>query len=286
MSKESNWSLSSPAVSLRNTVWHLWEVWNRAVPIDRGKYRLAAILRSVVGLPVRRVAGVQIEWFPPASADVWLATKMHDGTPVHAAMDRFMHSGDVFVDIGANIGLFSILAAAKYGAEPWAFEPSVRELNRLRRNAALNNVLVRTFPFALGEKDADGFLLLENLGNHMMNTVACDKPINDSNGGTSAVACPVRRFDALLSPDELSRVRLVKIDVEGFEMNVLRGMEGALQHMQRAAFVIEVTPAWLERNGSSASDLYGFMTRNGWRAGGAIHDEWQWDETFTGPACS
>ena len=92
----------------------------------------------------------------------------------------------------------------------------------------------------------------------------CRNRITTANSGNAQ--CEVRRFDSLMADDEqLSCVRLVKIDVEGFEMEVLTGMEGVLEKLKQAAFVIEITPQWLTENGSSASDLYRFMREHGWQ---------------------
>jgi hypothetical protein len=65
------------------------------------------------------------------------------------------------------------------------------------------------------------------------------------------------------SPRELERARLVKIDVEGWEMEVLEGMKESLPLLRRAAIVVEVTPGWPETNGSSARELYRFLESAG-----------------------
>lgn len=272
------WQLSQPVVHFKNAIWAIWGIWVRIIPIQRGRYRLAAILRGLIGLPVRRVAGVYLELFPASSADEWIITKMDNNTPIHAAMQEFLKRGDIFIDIGANIGLFSIIAAAKYEAEVYAFEPSERELKRLARNAVLNNVTIKTFPVALGNVAMEGSMYLQETGNHMMNRIS-----STDIAGAGVLRCQIQRLDALLQPEIFRRVRLVKIDVEGYEMNVLLGMKDALGYMRHAAFVVEVTPKWLEQNGYSVLELYEFLMKNGWRPHVGIRNEIQWDEVFTPP---
>jgi hypothetical protein len=61
------------------------------------------------------------------------------------------------------------------------------------------------------------------------------------------------------------------------------GMEGLLEKLSGAAFVIEITPEWLLENGSSAEELYDFLQRRGWMARGAIRSSDQcdqWNEIF------
>jgi FkbM family methyltransferase len=221
---------------------------------------------------------VRLELFPASSADEWLRLKMDSDTPIHAAMAQFLRRGDVFIDVGANIGLFSILAAAKYEAEVYAFEPSERELMRLTRNAVLNNVSINTIPVALGSVAMKHSICLQEPGNHTMNRIA-----SSNIAGVGASRCEIRRLDAVLQPEIFRRTRLVKIDVEGYEMNVLLGMTDALEYMRHAVLVVEITPSWLEQYGSRASDLYEFLTTRGWRPRGRIRDEMQWDEIFIPP---
>ena len=216
---------------------------------------------------------------PGVTAIRWLVEKkMGGGDTVRSAMGAVLAPGKVFIDIGANIGLYSILAASGYGAEVYAFEPSERELRRLERNAALNGVAIRTFAVALGDIDGECTLTLAAAGNHTVNRVGAPNA-NTPNGA----ACEMRRLDTVLGPDVLRRTALVKIDVEGYEMNVLRGMEGALEHLRAAALVVEVTPEWLICNGGSAEELYAYLTTRGWRPLGYVRQEKQWDEVFVPP---
>ena len=69
---------------------------------------------------------------------------------------HFLRPGDLFLDIGANVGSYAILASGVSGATTWAFEPDPVTLGFLARNVALNDLgdLVKTFDCALG--DADG----------------------------------------------------------------------------------------------------------------------------------
>lgn len=242
---------------------------------NRGKYRLAVILRYCVGLPVRTVSTVDLELFPPSSADAWTMSTMDSGTALHKAMARFLAPGTSFVDVGANIGLFSILAAKRFGARVLAFEPSTREIARLKRNMRLNGVSIELFAIALGDVEGEASLNTEPAANHMMNTLGAAASENSSHQ-----KCRVARFDTLFSDADLLAISLVKIDVEGYEMQVLRGMGSALMRMSSAAFVVEITPTWLQKNGATVEELYSHMERNGFRAEIGIRDAFQWDEIF------
>jgi FkbM family methyltransferase len=222
---------------------------------------------------------VRLQLSPASSSDRWLLEKkLGDDNPIRAAMREFLTPGDVFIDVGANIGWYSILAAARHGAEVYAFEPSQRELMRLRRNAALNGVCIRTFAMALGDVDGGGSLRLSAGGSHTLNRVDGPQAL-----AQSGVACEMRRLDTVLGPEVLRRTRVVKIDVEGYEMSILRGMEGAFQQLRQAAMVIEVTPEWLRNNGASAEELYAYLSSRGWQPRGCVREQKQWDEIFAPP---
>lgn len=244
------------------------------LPGGRGRNFSAEILRCVVGLPVRTVSGVQLELFPISSADEWIVTHLRGGTAVHEAMDRSLHAGMVFIDIGANIGLFSILAEKKYGARVIAVEPSERERGRLERNMSLNGVSFTVLPCAFGEADGAAKLSLEPMGSHTMNRI---RPIPNS---IDHADVPLRRFDSALRDIDPNSIALVKIDVEGYEMAVLKGMTSMIDRMVNAVFVVEVTPSWLADMGSSVHELYEFFEARGWRGTKGRGHGFQWDEIF------
>ncbi|GAA3881871.1 [2-O-methyl-alpha-L-fucopyranosyl-(1-_3)-alpha-L- rhamnopyranosyl-(1-_3)-2-O-methyl-alpha-L-rhamnopyranosyl] dimycocerosyl phenol-phthiocerol 4'''-O-methyltransferase [Saccharothrix violaceirubra] len=121
--------------------------------------------------------------------------------------------GGVFVDVGANVGWFSLLVGAHRPAgEVWAFEPiddTARHLERAVVASDLRNVLV--YRIALGEHDSDAEFLVtpDSAFSHRA-----------ADGGTS---CPVRTLDGIWRAAGGPRVDCVKIAVEGDEPAVLRG---------------------------------------------------------------
>lgn len=129
--------------------------------------------------------------------------------------------GAVFVDIGANVGQHS-LYMAPHVARVVAFEPWERArtafLDNIARNR-LNNVVVH--PVALGERDE--VLPFHVPATSNLGTGSFVAGLNDNVAGESL---PVRRGDDMLA--DLDRVDVVKIDTEGFELQVLRGLAETL----------------------------------------------------------
>jgi FkbM family methyltransferase len=152
-----------------------------------------------------------------------------------------LNSGELFVDVGANIGSYSILAATK-GAEVIAIEPIPSTFKALNQNILFNefNDLIKTVNIGLGnKKDILEFSTDQGTMNHVLKKGEDVKQM-------VKVQVQVRTLD-----DELNgRVpKIIKIDTEGFETNVIEGAKKTLINPNLFAVIIEI-------NGNGAN--YGF----------------------------
>jgi len=162
---------------------------------------------------------------------------------------KSLRPGDRFIDIGANIGYFSVLAASRVGADGHviAFEPERNNHALLAINAALNPHSNYTL-HALAASDADGtgqlFLNPENLGDHQI--YATDD--------RAAQTIALRRIDALLAPQ--TTINLIKIDVQGAEQKAMAGLAQGLAHNAgHLLLLLEFWPRGLARAGGDAHEL-------------------------------
>lgn len=163
--------------------------------------------------------------------------------------------GDVFLDIGANIGFFTVLAA-RCGASVRAFEPDPLNYQRLLRNVKLNGfsaAQVEAHPWALGRESGE---------------VLLHRPLTDNYGRSSIIAqespdgmpVPLRRLDDLLRSFDSRYV--VKVDVEGAELQVLEGATGVLDRMKPGSWwLVEVHRG----AGVEVEAVAGLFTRHGYR---------------------
>jgi FkbM family methyltransferase len=147
--------------------------------------------------------------------------------PIQEAIVSNLDAGDVFFDIGANIGFFSMIAARRVGegGRVYAFEPVGRNAAAIKRNAELNNLgVIEVFTEAVGSHSHRGELLLaHHIGGAALSSVG---PPPDLSGAT---AIDVVALDDAISRRGLRAPSLVKIDVEGAEIDVLRGMPETLR---------------------------------------------------------
>lgn len=178
---------------------------------------------------------------------------------------RLLRPGMTFVDIGANIGYFSLLAArlVKSTGHVYAVEPSPYAFGRLRRTIADNRLesLVLVEPVGLGAEPGSTKLYDSHPSNHTPSM------FGDENAAARVV--PITTLDDLFAKWGVSHVDLLKIDVEGYEPKVFAGAKEALARRKIKAILCEFNGHWLAQGGSSSAKLYrllldaGFEDQNG-----------------------
>jgi FkbM family methyltransferase len=167
--------------------------------------------------------------------------------------------GDTVVDVGANAGFFTLLAASRVGpaGQVLAFEPVPAVWAALNLNVDLNGVRqVSLHRVALS--DANGTLTMYE-GPPSHRGVSSLRPLGD---GFATHQVEVRCLDDWMHT--LRRVKLIKIDVEGAEQHVVRGMRRLIER-DAPFLVVEVTDAYLRKMGHSASMLFGSLAALGYR---------------------
>jgi FkbM family methyltransferase len=169
--------------------------------------------------------------------------------------------GAVVIDVGANAGLYTLLAAAGVGeaGKVIAVEPSPRERQALRDNLDLNPRLarrVRIIPAALHDHAGEADLLVATAANSGHNTLGAF--CYDHTVLHERRAVPLRRLDDIVAEHRLTRVDLIKMDVEGAEWFALRGAEQTLRRYQ-PALILELSDAALECQGCTRSQVVTFL---------------------------
>jgi FkbM family methyltransferase len=171
----------------------------------------------------------------------------HGGLRHEAGVERVLRKslrpGSVFVDVGANIGLYTRLASRIVGpsGRVYAMEPQPAALRLLQANARdLPNTTI--LPLAIGEQSGEMEFFIKEKG---------DTSSFDPDGAASSVRVPVSTLDRELST--AARVDLVKIDVEGFEMEVLRGAVETLRR-HRPLVCFEFVTDYAARRGFTIDD--------------------------------
>lgn len=141
-----------------------------------------------------------------------------------------LNKGDYFVDIGANIGVYSILAASK-GAKVISIEPVVSSFEILRKNIELNNFqdLIKAINIGISNKEEIlNFSSNQDTLSHVVTSV------DEKKGGIKVNSSSLDKTLKGIVP------KFIKIDVEGFETNVIEGAEKTLQNKNLNGIIIEL----------------------------------------------
>ncbi len=239
-------------------------VWNH--PLNAGN-RLGALGRVIRWqLASRLMAGPIV--LPFVDGTSLFATRGMTGATgnwycgLHEVRDmafvlHFLRPEDHFLDVGANVGSYTVLAGGAAGARVTAVEPIPETFAHLERNIALNDLSGRVRACPCGLSDASGTLRFTkdlDTVNHIL------APWED----LPSIEVPVRTLDDLVGSDVPV---LLKIDVEGHERSVLQGAVGTLADARLLAVVMETNGSGA-RYGISDAELVALMAHSGFSAYG------------------
>lgn len=169
-----------------------------------------------------------------------------------------VHSGMTLLDIGANIGLYSLLSAKRLGGSGFvhAFEPTPFVANRLRDNVRLNhfhNVIVNQIALS-DQAGTVKFYVHEEADCSSLAAVS-----------SNSIEVQTMSLDEYLRRAAIQRVDLIKIDVEGAEVKVLRGAQALLSRPDAPTIMLEFNPPLLTLMGTSDDELAALLSSYGYK---------------------
>jgi FkbM family methyltransferase len=249
-------SIPSRSFLLRHKIISTLRDWD-----IRGIRRLSVVLPKLL-LPkpesvgkhvIRTIHGVELLIDPGVDKGVELSlfeTGTYEKGTIQLLKD-LLRPGSTFLDIGANIGLLSAIASKRVGetGKVVAVEANPKTVDILRHNLALNDCTnVEIYPLALGSENGTA-TLYENWDVNRGGASLL------SQGDAEGMEVPVRRLDDLLT-DEV--IDVLKIDVEGFELEVLKGGLDLLKS-QLPVLIIEVSEQRENEKGVTPQEIYAFV---------------------------
>lgn len=173
-------------------------------------------------------------------------------------VDRTVKPGDVFVDVGANIGIYSVHASVAAGPDGKviSFEAHPLTAQVFRENVVLNAATNITLINAAVGAESGTLEMLYGRGDSGSTHVAV-------NADRSTVSVPVVTLDDNLAEMGISRVDYLKIDVEGFEPFVLRGARATIAANPGMTIQTEIDRRHLARYGLSPGDVFDLLREMG-----------------------
>ena len=202
-----------------------------------------------------------IDTHDPVTQDVYISGAAHAGVAPWdpfiwdriVALSRGVPKGSLFVDVGANLGYFSLMAAS-LGYTVASFEPMSRNARKLSRSVARNGFAGRVSLYQNAVGTADGRLV------SLRETDA----LNQGVFGVDYVDTVSLSSVLLFAASQSTGAHIVKVDVEGLEPDVLRGARQWICARSVRHVLIEFSEATRASPASGAVDMFAFMQRAGY----------------------
>jgi len=190
--------------------------------------------------------GVTVGYATPNGVTRWRVDSLFSKEPVTIDWIDSFQEGDVLVDVGANVGMYSILAAKTRGVRVYAFEPEAQNYALLNRNIQMNDLSGGVSAYCLAISDQPGFSELHLAALHAGGSCHSFGEAVDFNHQPMKPAfsqgCVAATLDELVERGVIRAPQHIKIDVDGFENKVIAGAARTLQGGSVQSLLIEVNP--------------------------------------------
>lgn len=232
-------------------------MYMRRFPINSGKWRLTPWLNRKTGnieSTVRTSDGFLMHLNTRDFIQHTIFVTGRWDNDVGQVIRSTLRAGDVFVDIGANVGYFSLLAS-QLCSKVVSFEPNPRCLEQFNKNIELNkrsNIDVR--PVGLSEKSGTADFHVTDASNIGAGS------LRDGKGETFSI-----RLDTLDANLQHESIRLIKIDIEGAEVLALKGASSILSRPDAPDVICEISENSLKQLGSSKEEIFSLMSSHGYK---------------------
>jgi FkbM family methyltransferase len=180
--------------------------------------------------------------------------------PTQLVLQKFLKQGDTFIDIGANEGAISLLGArlVGLGGQVLSFEPNPAPRAKFQAAIDRNKISnIAVMPIGLGDSNGNFRLTAPKINSGEGSFGKSNYASED----VDVIQCEVRRGDDVLADSNPS---LIKVDVEGFEFSVLKGIHSVIVKYH-PPIVMEMISAHLANCGTSPLDVSAFMTGHGYK---------------------
>ncbi|MBV1916295.1 MAG: FkbM family methyltransferase [Pseudomonadales bacterium] len=201
-----------------------------------------------VEIPIRTTAyeGKELRYRTPNSLTEWRVDSLFLEEPDTVRWLSCMKEGEVLIDIGANVGMYSTLAAAGRGMQVYAFEPESQNHSLLNQNIYLNDLSDKVTAYCVGLSDTSGLskLYLGHMdagGAFHSSGEALDfnlEPLHTP----FVQGCILMTLDQMVEDGTIPMPDHIKLDVDGFEYKVVNGMMNTIRNSKVKSVAIELNP--------------------------------------------
>jgi FkbM family methyltransferase len=179
---------------------------------------------------------------------------------------RYIKEGDVILDIGSNIGLHALYASKLAGikGQVYAFEPVRKTYTRFVENIELNRFKnIKHFQLAISDESGEAEITTSTDGHDAWNSMAV--PSNEEQKNSIREKIRTETLDHFISMNlGATKIDFIKIDTEGWELNVLKGGENYLKNND-PIIMVEYAVDIAKNFNRNLEDIYDILTKYGFK---------------------
>jgi FkbM family methyltransferase len=207
-------------------------------------------------LDIELISNVKIRCYPDSySAATALYCGLYDYNEMNFLL-RYLRSNDSFLDIGANVGIYTLLAASKIkSGSVYSFEVLPKNYNRLIQNLQLNQ-FQQVKPYAIAVSDFTGTTALNIAEGDSM-------PFITNNATDNTITVTTDTLDNLLQYESVANLTLAKMDIEGAEILALKGAVSLLKKQRPYVWIMEINDT-VNNFGLQKQDVVNFLEDYGY----------------------
>lgn len=207
--------------------------------------KIKNIIKSVIKwvyVRLEPLPGVSV--FTPLNCVNHYKSLAHEPLTVNLWIE-YSKKSSIIVDVGAHFGFYSIIAGiVNKNANVFAFEPIPQYANIIKRIGKKNGLKITSFPVAIGDRDKESEFFIGEYSDYSSLSLNLQKEIKIE----KTIRTEERRLDTILG-EKYGSVALMKIDVEGNELSVLRGAKETIERSENIVVCMELSPRYLELSG-------------------------------------
>jgi FkbM family methyltransferase len=188
-------------------------------------------------------AGIRMVFATPSVMTRYRVESIYEKEPCTLEWIDSFHPDDILIDIGANVGMYTVWAAATKKVRVIAFEPEAQNYALLNRNIIANGLQERVKAYCMGLSDQRG---LTELFMTDMRVGGSNHSVGESVNFESAAmpakfaqGCVATTLDELISKNEIPVPHHIKIDVDGIEPKIIAGAHNSLSNPNVRSLLIE-----------------------------------------------
>ena len=188
----------------------------------------------------------ELVFFTPSVMTKWRVDSIYDKEPITLEWLSSLDSDSILLDIGANVGMYTVIAAKIYKAKVFAFEPEPINYSILIKNIILNNLsdLVSSYPAGISDLDGfTNFYIQDTRVGGSNNTI--NKPLNfrlEEMEYKHKISCISFKLDTLLKKGYITQPTHIKIDVDGLEYLIIENGLDIINSPILQSLIIEINP--------------------------------------------